>query len=842
MMGIAYVCREFGPVTGGGIGTYVYNACMAMVARGHRVYLVTDCFNEENLHLLPEHIELVVLHETRTNRQGSFVSPHHEYSYRVYDTLHALVDDGKIDVVEFAEFGVEGFTAIRAKRILGEFDETKLVVKLHTPGSLLYEINEDRRLHVDSLCDYYMEDYCVKYADMVTSPSSSLGEYFKKRVERNDIRRCPYPMQLPEREKARTFTEKEIKTVRLIGSIQVRKGIDTFIYAAIQVLEVDPDFRFEIWGADRGAQLLDQSYTQICARLIPERYRDHIVFAGSVSYAEIPSLYRSCCFCVYPSRWENWANVCLEAMSYGCVVLASKNGGMAEMIEHGRSGFVIDPLDPAEVASIILEHYQQVSLLEEISTRAQARSRKICDPARAAEQIESNYRQPGSGRIWKKLPADPPLVSIIIPFYNQHRYLEETIASVRESTYPNVEIVVVNDGSTDPAAVALFDSLEGVTKVSQQNGGLSAARNTGIAAAAGELILPLDADDLIEDDYISRGAAALLNNHELGYVSCHAQNFGLLDNAYIPVGYVPELMPFTNTHGKCSNLYRKELFFRCGGYDEIMTSYEDWDFLLTLDECGIEGDVLPAELFRYRRHLDSMVYTVANRMRTDLIQYMMIKHEKALAPYAAKMAIMLARLWKESEIRHEFAEQQIANAYFHPATSDWHRVAGATRVQIYSAAAGQWWEHNSVYVDIPEDQWNYLTINLPFANHEGVFRIDPANGPGLILVRRISLREAGSDRLLFSAGGRGDFSSCQTAGRVHSRTEGGYLVIEADDEDPQILLPPLSKPVHARLELELLFTTDTDQPIDKIARKYRPKTDKSKLKRLLSQFLSIFNK
>ena len=177
-MNIAYICKEFGPVTGGGIGTYIYNACMAMVQQGHRVFLITDCFNSGNLHLLPGGIELVEVEPTRRNRLGSFISSNHEYSYRAYDTLRKLTSQFTIDIAEFAEFGSEGFAVIRAKRLFGEFAGTKLIVKLHTPSSLLYAINEDRRLHVDSLCDYYMEDYCVKHADMVTSPVPFTGAVF----------------------------------------------------------------------------------------------------------------------------------------------------------------------------------------------------------------------------------------------------------------------------------------------------------------------------------------------------------------------------------------------------------------------------------------------------------------------------------------------------------------------------------------------------------------------------------------------------------------------------------------------------------------------------------------
>ena len=327
-----------------------------------------------------------------------------------------------LDIAEFAEFGVEGFAAVRAKRLFGEFAETKLIIKLHTPSSLLYEINEDRRLHVDSLCDYYMEDYCVKHADMVTSPSISLGQYFEKRVGRSGIRQCPYPMELPERGSPRTFTEKQIKRVRLIGSVQVRKGIDTFIKAAELVLRKDPDFIFEIWGADRNAHIFGKTLTEITQKQIPEDLRDKIIFAGGIPYSEIPELFMDSCFCVYPSRWENWANVCLEAMSYGCVVLASKEGGMSEMVEHGKSGFVIDPLDPSDISGIILEHYRQPELLAEISRNAHHRSNAICDPDKAASRIEGNYSTPYNEKEWERIDAAAPLVSVVIPYYNQPQY------------------------------------------------------------------------------------------------------------------------------------------------------------------------------------------------------------------------------------------------------------------------------------------------------------------------------------------------------------------------------------------------------------------------------------
>ncbi|MCB2216837.1 MAG: glycosyltransferase [Desulfobulbaceae bacterium] len=793
-----------------------------MSGRGHRVYLISDCFENKNKDVLPSGIILVPPCKTRNSRTGDFISPHHEYTYRVYDTLQELTAGERVDVAEFAEFGAEGFATIRAKRLLGKFPDTKLFVKLHTPSSLLYRINEDRRLHVDSLCDYYMEDYCVRNADVVTSPSLSLGEYFARRVGRKDIRKCPYPMELPDTGRDRTFTDKQIFTVRLIGSVQVRKGIDTFIRAATTVIRREPRFRFEIWGADRSPALFGSSYTDICQRLIPDDLRDRIVFAGSVPYREIPALFLDSCICVYPSRWENWANVCLEAMSYGCVVLVSREGGMSEMVEHGRSGYIIDPLDPHDIAEKILAVYQQPELLAELSRQARQRSLQICDPEKTATQIESNYTYSPNHRVWKNIDEEAPRVSVVIPYFNQPHYLQEAIHSVRASDYPNIEIVVVNDGSTSDPARHVFHSLDkAVVKVDKPNGGLSSARNAGIRAASGDFIVPLDADDLIEATYIRKGVETLLNNPELGYVSCHAKNFEELQNTYIPLGFVPELMPYINTHGKCCNLYRKELFSGDVWYDEVMTSYEDWDFLLTLDEFGVEGDVLPEELFFYRRHFDSMVYSTANRQRADLIQYMMIKHEKAIGPYAAHMAILLARLWKEAEIQAEHAGQQIVSLVNGPDRFGEVQRVSRARCQVYSRIGGGYWEHNSVYVDYDTRRWLRLRINLPFAGQEGMYRIDPCNKAGIVLCREIRLTDKRTGKTLFCADAKNNYAECLVSGTAELQDHPHFFVIKANGPDPQILLPELPREVPLVLSVTMYHDEASDLDMEKISSSYQ---------------------
>jgi len=767
-MKIAYVCREYGPITGGGIGTYIGNAVHEMSQRGHEIFLVTDCVSEDNSHLVPPGVRVVSVPPMGPPRIGNFFTRNHEYSYRVLDALDGFSGGLPLDVIEFAEYGGEGFAAIRAKRLMNHFARTALVVKCHTPMSLLFEINEDRSLFVETLCDIALEDYCVRNADLVTSPSRSLADYFSARVGRKDIRICPYPLRLPVSPRPRSFSGEQIRRVCFVGSIQVRKGVDVFIEAAKIVLEKHPDFLFELWGKVRNAAYFGKDYQSILERRIPDALRDRIVFRGDIPYEKINDLFLDSCVVVFPSRWENWANVCLEAISQGCVVFASRLGGMAEMIDDGIHGILIDPLDPAELAERILTLTDVPRRLETISKAAMVRSKAICDPMKACEAIEANYLAAPKMRAWRPVEA-PPLVSVVIPHYNQGTYLHEAVNSVRSSTYPSIEIIVVDDGSTDEHSRQVFEQLPGVKKIRKPNGGLSSARNAGIDVAQGEYFLPLDADDKIHPDYIRSAVAALENNPSLGYVSCHAQNFGDSDDAYIPIGYVPPLMVAINTDGKCVNLFRRELHTHSRRYDETMVSYEDWEFLIQLHASGIEGDVLPGEFFFYRRHADSMVYQTANPLRADLIQYMMTKHRTVLAPHAPFLAIALARLWKEQEIRAENPED-VAKVYW---GTGFDYTELASTKQVYRLG-------------------ERTEIRLHFKSETDTLRLrfDPGEQRRSYFISNLVVSDAVTRKILWASSEQCD--DCCGAGDTDCFASRGTLVVQSQAKDPQVLLPQFS--------------------------------------------------
>ncbi|GAA4883838.1 glycosyltransferase [Flaviramulus aquimarinus] len=200
------------------------------------------------------------------------------------------------------------------------------------------------------------------------------------------------------------------------------------------------------------------------------------------------------------------------------------------------------------------------------------------------------------------------LVSIIVPCYNQAKFLEETLQSVMDQTYTNWECIIVNDGSTDNTeAVSLrWCKLDERFKyLSKANGGPSTARNEAIKISKGNFILPLDADDYISKNYLNKLLPELQNNKSLGIISCYTKFFSDDINKATyelkPKGtnwknllYVNQLI--------VTSLYRKECWQEVGGYDEAMKEgFEDWEFWIAVTKRGWNYKVMDSFLFFYRK-------------------------------------------------------------------------------------------------------------------------------------------------------------------------------------------------------------------------------------------------
>lgn len=216
-----------------------------------------------------------------------------------------------------------------------------------------------------------------------------------------------------------------------------------------------------------------------------------------------------------------------------------------------------------------------------------------------------------------------PLVSVVIPCFNQAEYLAEAIESVRSQTYPSFEIIVVNDGSTDSTAEVCRRSA-GVHYVEQRNQGLAAARNRGWKESRGELLAFLDADDRLMPGALDVGVASLSEHPEWAFVSGGHRRIEVTGAvSQCPDAPVVEGDPYLeflrgNYIGMhAAVLYRRDSLVEAGGFDPSLSACEDYDLYLRLSRehpVGCHTTVVA----EYRGHEASMSADAARMLRASL--------------------------------------------------------------------------------------------------------------------------------------------------------------------------------------------------------------------------------
>lgn len=194
------------------------------------------------------------------------------------------------------------------------------------------------------------------------------------------------------------------------------------------------------------------------------------------------------------------------------------------------------------------------------------------------------------------------MVSIIIPAYNAEKYIAETLDSVLKTEYSPLEIIVIDDGSTDGTLniISRYAQQDNRLRViTQKNMGVCAARNNAIREARGSYILPIDADDLIEPSFVPDAVSILKKCPEVKVVQPRADFFGAKSGEWqLPLFSLP-LLARRNTI-MVSSMYRKADWERVGGYCSDIMAREDWEFFVNILKNGGEVVRLPEIVLHYR--------------------------------------------------------------------------------------------------------------------------------------------------------------------------------------------------------------------------------------------------
>lgn len=244
-----------------------------------------------------------------------------------------------------------------------------------------------------------------------------------------------------------------------------------------------------------------------------------------------------------------------------------------------------------------------------------------------------------------------PIVSIIVPCYNQAQYLDESLNSLLNQTFTDWECIIINDGSPDdtekvaqqwevkdPRFIYLY----------KENGGVSSARNLGIQKSKAKFILTLDADDRYEASFLKKAMTVLVDNSEIGIVSSWGRYFKANKQLqeYRSTGKSTIDFLFNNA-AIGTSLFQKVCWEQVGGYDENPENgYEDWEFYLRVCALGWKVHIIEEVLFFYRQNNGSRSAGM-NRKHNETQKYIYIKNKEI---YNAHYEALIDQFLKVSDL------------------------------------------------------------------------------------------------------------------------------------------------------------------------------------------------
>jgi glycosyltransferase involved in cell wall biosynthesis len=261
----------------------------------------------------------------------------------------------------------------------------------------------------------------------------------------------------------------------------------------------------------------------------------------------------------------------------------------------------------------------------------------------------AELQTPVSPRIVIRSPTIPSLVTIVIPCLNYSQYLGKAIRSVQAQQYGPFEIIVVDDGSTDDSAA--IAERAGVRLIRQTNAGLGAARNTGLAAANGEFVVFLDADDELLPDALASGVAALRARPTKSCVVRRCQMIDAQDRA-LPVHYrgidtndlYREWLRANFVWTPGAAMFRTDRIAAIGGFPPELGPASDYAIYLALSRRR-EVAFDTHEAVRYRQHDHNMSLDPVLMLRAVLG---VLRRERQFVPDAYSDCLRVSRrLWRE---------------------------------------------------------------------------------------------------------------------------------------------------------------------------------------------------
>jgi len=669
------ICREYPPAPSGGIGTYVLHIARLLAESGEIVHVIGELWEGADQEVEEKCDGRLIIHRIPFKDWTSLVKPGLNpaikskelkalfdsgfnpqcFSWQASLLAESLVEQEGIDLIEAEEFEAPlYYFQLRRALGLGPKKCPPCIVHLHSPMEFIVRHNDWDIGHPYFLTAKRLEDYSIAAADALLCPSRYLARQAEAHygLAAESIQVIPLPIgdsPLLERDKE-TW---EQGTICYIGRLERRKGVLEWIKAAASVAHEYPTARFEFVGSNiLGAD--GMSGEEIVERLIPKDLRVRFLFRGEQKRSSLSQFLAGARIAVVPSRWENFPNTCVEAMCSGLPVIASPEGGMAEMIEDGRTGWLAPRADsdglaealrraletpPVKVAEMGCEASLDIRRMcnnkKIVESHLNFRSRVVHQGPRRSLHLPANLpwvKQPLSHRPVRRAPQSNSRtgLAIVVTCFNAGPSLKECLQSLERQTQKPTATIVVDNGSTDERTVEALNQVrqEGWEVIRRKNRDLVVAKNAGIETILDSELNPLgfaflDAGDRLQPSFVAACESVLRRCPEVGLVSCWAHQLGAGDKIWIkPCPSFPH--QWLSNDAISFSTIRTEALWEAGNFRPGMNQgYEDWDLFNAVMAAGWVAVTIPEVLGEGRIKDYAASVTDAHtpvRMRRELLE------------------------------------------------------------------------------------------------------------------------------------------------------------------------------------------------------------------------------
>lgn len=412
--------------------------------------------------------------------------------------------------------------------------------------------------------------------------------------------------------------------VGAVGRLDRQKGFDVLVRAVADL----PDLHLVLVG--------DGPERSVLEALVDEHgLRQRVTMTGWSS--EASALMRTFDVLAVPSRWEGLPLVVLEAMLAGVPVVATPVGGVTDAVSDEQTGLLVPVDDAGELTAALARLAGDPELRSRLAAAAAdvarrrftvdamvrsyvalhdelLRRRGHADVPKPTDQVVDIVPPGGPWPVLAPPPAapvrrspEPPTFSVVIAAYQAEDTVAEAVESALAQTHAPLEVVVCDDGSTDGTADVLAGFGDAIRVVRRANGGESAAKNTAVAAARGDYVVVLDADDVFHPRRLEALTWFAQERPDLDVLTTDAiveADGGPVRRAYHaewPFQTVDQRAAILDGNfvlGMCA--VPRERWLHAGGFDESLSVTADWEFWQRLVLSGSRVGLVDVPLARYR--------------------------------------------------------------------------------------------------------------------------------------------------------------------------------------------------------------------------------------------------